>query len=73
MSAWGKANGVHDDSLLFLTDEDCKFSARYGWAEGGRTDRYAMIIDHGKIVYAEKEKNKQAVTVSGVDAILEKL
>ena len=73
MSAWGKANGIHDDSLLFLTDEGCKFSERYGWAEGGRTGRYAMIIDHGKIKYAEIEKDKSGVTVSGVDAVLKAL
>lgn len=73
MSGWGKANGVNDDSLLFLTDEDLKFSSKFGWAEGGRAGRYAMIIDHGKITYAEIEKDKSIVTVSGVDAILKHL
>ena len=31
-----------------------------------------MIIDHGKIVYAEKEPAKE-VTVSGAEAVLSKL
>jgi alkyl hydroperoxide reductase 1 len=34
-----------------------------GWTNGERTARYAMIIDHGKVVYAEKEPGKD-VTVS---------
>ena len=40
---------------LFLTDNDTKFSKALGWTNGERTGRYALIIDHGKIVYAEKE------------------
>jgi len=70
MSAWAKANGVKDDSILFLSDIDAAFSEKYGWAQGGRTGRYALIIDHGKIKYAEIEKGKGEVTVSGVDAVL---
>lgn len=75
MSAWGKANNVKDDSILFLSDGGCTFSKQFGWTtpDGERTARYAMIIDHGKIVYAEKETDLQAVTVSGVDAILKAL
>jgi alkyl hydroperoxide reductase 1 len=37
-----------------------------------RTGRYAMIIDHGKVVYAENEPGG-AVTVSGAEAVLAKL
>jgi peroxiredoxin len=40
---------------LFMSDSDTKFSKTLGWTNGERTARYAMIIDHGKIVYAEKE------------------
>ncbi|KAI1323934.1 Redoxin [Xylariaceae sp. FL0255] len=72
MSAWGKANGIKDDSILFLTDNEAKFSGSLGWTLGPRTGRYAMIIDHGKVVYAEKEPGKE-VTVSSVDAVLSKL
>lgn len=75
MSAWGKANNVNDDSILFLSDNGCAFSKQFGWVtpDGERTGRYAMIIDHGKITYAEKEEDMQIVTVSGVDAILKAL
>jgi alkyl hydroperoxide reductase 1 len=43
---------------------------RYGFAD--HTFRYAMIIDNGKIVYAEKEPARD-VTVSGAAAVLAKL
>lgn len=39
---------------------------------GLRGSRYAVVYDHGKLVYAAKEPAK-GVTVSGADAILAKL
>lgn len=60
---------------LFLSDADCKFSKSIGWDMGvspNRTARYAMVIDHGKVVYAEKEPGRD-VTVSGALAVLAKL
>ena len=63
MSAWGKVNGVKNDDIFFMTDPESKFSKSVGWNMGERTARYAMIIDHGKIVYAEKEPGRE-VTVS---------
>ncbi|KIW89744.1 uncharacterized protein Z519_09901 [Cladophialophora bantiana CBS 173.52] len=57
MSAWSKANGIKDE-ILFLSDPETKFSKSIGWNLGERCARYAMIIDHGKIVYAEKEPGR---------------
>ncbi|KAH8597754.1 peroxiredoxin [Bisporella sp. PMI_857] len=71
MSAWGKANGVKNE-ILFLNDTDTAFSKKLGWTNGERTARYALIIDNGKIVYAEKEPGRE-ITVSGADAVLAKL
>ncbi|KIW27604.1 uncharacterized protein PV07_07330 [Cladophialophora immunda] len=71
MSAWGKANGIKDE-ILFLSDPETKFSKSIGWNLGERCARYAMIIDHGKVVYAEKEPGRD-VTVSGAAAVLAKL
>ena len=51
---------------LFLSDPETKFSKSIGWNLGERTARYAMIIDHGKVVYAEKEPGRD-VTVSAPD------
>ncbi|MCJ1476093.1 hypothetical protein MMC13_004758 [Lambiella insularis] len=73
MNAWSKANGVKDDAILFLSDVGTKFSQTIGWTMGERTARYALIIDHGKITYAEKEASGGDVSVSGADAVLAKL
>ncbi|OAA72212.1 Thioredoxin-like fold protein [Cordyceps fumosorosea ARSEF 2679] len=73
MSAWGKANKIHDEFIIFASDEDCKFSKSIGWMAGpGRTGRYAIVVDHGKVTYAELEP-AGGVTVSGADEILPKL
>lgn len=53
---------------LFMSDSDTKFSKTLGWTNGERTARYAMIIDHGKIVYAEKEPGGD-VTVRAAEGI----
>ncbi|KAI0125083.1 peroxiredoxin [Xylariales sp. AK1849] len=72
MSAWGKANGIVDNSILFMSDDEAAFSSKLGWTMGARTARYALIIDHGKVTYAEKEPVK-GVDVSGAEAVLAKL
>lgn len=72
MSAWAKTSGITDE-ILFLSDTDTKFSNQFGWAEGGRTNRYAIILDKGVIRYAARETVKGEVSVSGVDNILEQL
>lgn len=51
------------NSQIFFTDVDRNFSRSIGWLNGDRNARYALIIDHGKIVYAEKEPGN-GVTVS---------
>ncbi|KAF7594901.1 hypothetical protein BBP40_007936 [Aspergillus hancockii] len=70
MSAWGKANQVKNDDILFLSDPDTKFSDSIGWASGGRTGRYAIVIDHGKVTYADIETERGVVKVSGAEAVL---
>lgn len=60
---------------LFLSDDNGKFGESIGWGipgSGGRLARFALVIDHGKITYAEKEPGKE-VTVSGAEAVLSKL
>lgn len=51
-----------DQTQLFMCDPETKFSKYIGWTMGERTARYAMIIDQGKVVYAEKEPGRD-VTV----------
>lgn len=57
---------------LFLSDPATEFSKKLGWTLGERTARYALVIDNGKIVYAEKEPGRE-VTVSSAEAVLAKL
>ncbi|OQD75747.1 hypothetical protein PENDEC_c006G04231 [Penicillium decumbens] len=74
MSAWGKANGVTGDDILFLSDPDAKFSKSIGWAdEEGRTYRYVLIIDHGKVIYAAKEAAKNSLDLSSAGNVLKQL
>ena len=56
-----------------MNDVGTKFSQTIGWTAGERTGRYAIVLDHGKVVYAEKEANPGEVTVSGAENVLSKL
>lgn len=41
---------------MLMSDPDIAFWKSIGWTRGAdRTGRYAMVFDHGKIVYAENE------------------
>ncbi|EED19736.1 allergen, putative [Talaromyces stipitatus ATCC 10500] len=75
MSAWGKANKITDDSILFLSDPDAKFSKSIGWADpaSGRTGRYALVIDHGKVTYADIETERGSLKKSGAETVLASL
>lgn len=55
-----------DAAQLFLSDPDAKFSKSIGWSDpnSGRTGRYAIVIDHGKVKYAQVETEKGVVKVS---------
>jgi alkyl hydroperoxide reductase 1 len=73
MAAWGKANGIKDDSILFMSDEGAAFSKSIGWVQGDRTKRYAIIVDHGKVVYADVDEVRGSIEKSGAEAVLAKL
>ncbi|KAL3472330.1 Redoxin [Aspergillus californicus] len=74
MSAWGKANGVKGDDILFLSDPEARFSKSIGWAdEEGRTKRFAIIIDHGKVTYAALEPAKNHLEFSSAEAVIKNL
>ncbi|KAM4065080.1 redoxin domain-containing protein [Hirsutella rhossiliensis] len=73
MSAWGKANGVTDDFVIFASDADAKFSKSIGWTLGERTARYAIAVDHGKVVYASQDDDAKSIDQSGAEAVLGKL
>lgn len=68
MAAWGKANNVKGDDILFLSDTGNKFSESIGWTNGPRLARYALVIDKGIVTYAAKD-NKGEVDVSPISLL----
>ncbi|PKS09426.1 hypothetical protein jhhlp_004041 [Lomentospora prolificans] len=72
MSGWGKVNGITDDFIIFVSDPKVAFSSQIGWAGPERADRYAILVDHGKVVYAAKEAGP-GIALTGAEAILAQL
>lgn len=77
LSAWGKALGAAD-KIIFASDGNSEFSKQIGFdldltskGFGVRTSRYALIVDNGKVTYAEQDTS--GVDKSSVDAVLAKL
>ncbi|KAM7205360.1 putative peroxisomal prx5-like peroxiredoxin [Rhypophila sp. PSN 637] len=73
MSAWGKANGINDEKILFMSDAGLEFSKTIGWIKGDRTLRYAIVVDHGKVIYADIDDVPKSISKSGAEAVLAKL
>lgn len=59
-------------SQVFATDAETKFSQQIGWTLGERTGRYAIIVDHGKVTYAEQAA-KGGVEGTDAASVLAKL
>ena len=57
---------------LFLSDPDAKFSKSIGWADtsSGRTQRFVITIDHGKVIYSGIETEKGVIQVSHLPGLL---
>jgi alkyl hydroperoxide reductase 1 len=61
-------------SQLFLSDPAARFSKSIDWVDAeGRTGRYAIIIDHGKVTYAKREREKNVLEISDAQTILKNL
>lgn len=60
------------DKQLFMSDIEAKFSKQVGWTMGERTGRYALVVDNGKVVYAE-EAVEGGVEGSDAASVLAKL
>lgn len=57
---------------IFATDGEAKFSKSIGWTMGERTGRYAIIVDNGKVTYAQ-EAEKGGIAGSDAESVLAKL
>ena len=78
MDAWGKAQGAAD-KVLMLADGNGDFTRALGlemdgsgFGMGQRSQRYAMIIDDGKITALNIEQPRE-FKISSAEAILEQL
>lgn len=78
MAAWAKATNA-GDHILMLSDGNGELAAAMGLAldasgfgMGGRSKRYAAILDDGVVSYLGVEPGKE-VGVSSADAVLENL
>ena len=58
-AAWGKANKVFNQEVLFLSDPGSEFSKSIGWSNGAQAARYAIALDNGVVVYAGKDERGQ--------------
>lgn len=56
-----------------MSDLGAEFSKSIGWSQGDRTQRYAILVDHGKVVYAGVETVRGSIENSGAEAVLSKL
>jgi len=70
MDAWRKANNVKDPSVVFASDDNSSFSRSLGWTNGPRLGRYLILVDHGKVVYADIETVKGSIEKSGAEVAL---
>lgn len=61
-----------DICQLFLSDNN-GFGKEHAWANPPRNGRFAIIIDHGKVIYSEVETKQGEIGVSGADAVIAKL
>lgn len=58
---------------LFMSDANAQFSRSIGWTLGDRTGRYAVVVDHGKVAYAEADTAPGSIANSGAEGVLAKL
>lgn len=58
-AAWGKANKVFNNEILFLSDPLAAFSKSIGWSSGIQANRYAILLNQGNVVYAGKDERGQ--------------
>ncbi|KAF8428362.1 allergen Asp F3 [Tirmania nivea] len=72
MAAWGKANKVFNQEILFLSDPGAAFSKSIGWSNGVQALRYAILLDKGVVAYAGKDERGQ-FNNSSAEIVLAKL
>ena len=77
MQAWGAATGATDAGITMLGDAGSEFTRAIGMDFDappaglmGRSQRYAMLVEDGKVTLLQVEENPGACEVSGGEALL---
>src|SRR6056297_78249 len=80
MKAWGESTGATDAGITMLGDADSSFTKAMGLDFDappagliGRSKRYAMIVDDGKITILHVEESPGVCEVSGGESLLAEL
>jgi len=56
-----------------MSDAGLAFSKSIGWINGDRTLRYVVVVDHGKVVYADVDDVRGSIAKTGAEGVLAKL
>ncbi|MEL6566116.1 MAG: peroxiredoxin [Pseudomonadota bacterium] len=77
MKAWGEATGATAAGITMLGDADSSFTKSIGMDFDappaglmGRSKRYAMLVEDGKVTLFQAEENPGVCEVSGGEALL---
>jgi cytochrome c peroxidase len=80
LKAWGEATGATEAGITMLGDADSSFTKAIGMDFDappagliGRSQRYAMIVDDGKVTTLHVEDSPGTCEVSGGEALLAEL
>ena len=80
LKAWGEATGATEAGITMLGDADSSFTKAIGMDFDappagliGRSKRYAMIVDDGKVTTLHVEESPGTCEVSGGEALLAEL
>ncbi|MEM7520962.1 MAG: peroxiredoxin [Pseudomonadota bacterium] len=80
MQAWGEATGAAAAGITMLADAQSEFTKAIGMDFDappagliGRSKRYAMLVDDGKVSVLQAEENPGVCDVSGGEALLESI
>ena len=80
MDAWGDASGASEAGITLLADPQSEFTRAVGMQFDapvvglmGRSKRYAMVVEDGKVTHLNVEDDPGACDVSAGEAILEAL
>lgn len=78
MGVWGEQTGASAAGITMLADAESTFTSAMGMAFDappvgfvGRSKRYAMIVDDGKVLALQADDNPGVCDLSGGEALLE--